>query len=647
MSEGRGWFRCAVVGVAGLLGAQGGVALLAAAPVGDIVDRIFGHLDQRAQARVRTLCGCIDEAMASLARGCDPGTIESARRTTEELLAQFGLGDVEFTRLDLNPAAAADAVLAGATFSRDEHVELRPLCRELLICFYRSLPENPKLLAEFLPHLHHATLARLTQLQKSQDRLQATQDTHSRQLDAILASVSEQAGIPLATLRSILEGFGEQIAELDAFTIESKLRTKADDYRELTARLQRLTNADPRVQALRGEAKALLDRGDFAAADARLAEARDLSLAAAAEARQHYASLLETAAESEAERAQAASLRSDHKMAAAHWAEAARIVAPLGEDAGWRYRLRQASALSDHGRERGDNDSLREAVARYRDLLVHVTRATCGDDWAMAQNNLGNALLALGERESGPAWLEEAVAAYRAALDERTRERIPLAWATTQSNLGNALRTLGSLKSDPVQLEEAIGSYQAALQERVRERVPLDWAMTQNNLGTALATLGEQESGTARLQEAVAAYRAALEERTRERVPLAWAKTQSNLGVALATIGERESGTARLEEAVGAFQAALEVYCRELTPLDWAFSQHGLACTLELLAGSSGDPAILEKAVVGIRRAAEIYSDSGVALWQAEAEKAAARIEEKLAGITMDAPSGSADNVAD
>ena len=79
-----------------------------------------------------------------LRRGRDPGTIESARRTTEDLLARFGLEDAEFTRLDLDPTLAADAVLASAIFSRDEQLELRPLCRELLVCFYRSLPEKSR-----------------------------------------------------------------------------------------------------------------------------------------------------------------------------------------------------------------------------------------------------------------------------------------------------------------------------------------------------------------------------------------------------------------------------------------------------------------------------------------------------------------------
>ena len=97
----------------------------------------------------------------------------------------------------------------------------------------------------------------------------------------------------------------------------------------------------------------------------------------------------------------------------------------------------------------------------------------------------------------------EAVTAYRAALEERTRERVPLDWATTQNNLGNALARLGERESGTARLEEAVKAYRAALEERTRERVPLDWATTQNNLGAALQTIGERESGTARLEEAV------------------------------------------------------------------------------------------------------------------------------------------------
>ena len=79
---------------------------------------------------------------------------------------------------------------------------------------------------------------------------------------------------------------------------------------------------------------------------------------------------------------------------------------------------------------------------------------------------------------------------YRAALKERTRERVPLQWALTQNDLGNALLALGERETGTARLEEAVTAYRAALEERARERVPLDWALTQNNLGIALEALG-------------------------------------------------------------------------------------------------------------------------------------------------------------
>ena len=80
---------------------------------------------------------------------------------------------------------------------------------------------------------------------------------------------------------------------------------------------------------------------------------------------------------------------------------------------------------------------------------------------------------------------------------------MPLDWARTQNNLGNALTRLGERESGTARLEEAVAAYRAALEEWTRDRAPLDWAGMQNNLGDALATLGEQESGTARLEKAV------------------------------------------------------------------------------------------------------------------------------------------------
>ena len=103
-----------------------------------------------------------------------------------------------------------------------------------------------------------------------------------------------------------------------------------------------------------------------------------------------------------------------------------------------------------------------------------------------------------------------AITAYNLALEERKRDRVPLQWAETQNNLGNALRALGDRETGTGSLAMAVAAYRAALEELTHDRTPLQRATTQNNLGGALAAIGERETGTARLDEAVATWDACL-----------------------------------------------------------------------------------------------------------------------------------------
>ena len=64
----------------------------------------------------------------------------------------------------------------------------------------------------------------------------------------------------------------------------------------------------------------------------------------------------------------------------------------------------------------------------------------------MTQGKLGDALLALGERQGDAERLWEAVAACRAALEVITRERSPEEWGILQKKLDHALSTLRQLK---------------------------------------------------------------------------------------------------------------------------------------------------------------------------------------------------------
>ena len=477
------------------------------------------------------------------------------------------------------------------------------------------------------------TAAAQAEAERRHAEAMAATAANQAQLDRMAAAIEREKGVPLPVIEAILTGFGHTEALADPPRAEQVLRAKADEYIALRDRLNRLTNDDPKVQALRQRAAAALAAGGFAEADQFLAEAerRDLDVVEELETLAIRRRL--SAAESRAERGAAARLQLDYRGAASHYAEAAAIVPATHAAERWRYTVYRALALYVQGREFGDNPALLDGIAAFQTALGLAPRDRVPLDWATTQNNLGIALATLGARESGTARLDQAVGAYRAALLEWTRDRVPLDWAATQNNLGNALATLGARESGTARLNQAVEAYRAALLERTRDRVPLDWAMTQNNLGLALQTLGARESGTARLDQAVEAYRAALLEWTRDRVPLDWAMTQNNLGGALATLGERESGTARLDQAVEAYRAALLERTRDRVPLDWAHSQYNLANTLALLAERSGDRGTLEEAIACMRDAAEVYRQGNVTYWLPIAERRVREMEAALAAM--------------
>jgi tetratricopeptide (TPR) repeat protein len=103
-----------------------------------------------------------------------------------------------------------------------------------------------------------------------------------------------------------------------------------------------------------------------------------------------------------------------------------------------------------------------------------------------------SALTRLRERESGTARLEQAVAAFRAALEEGTRARVPLDWAMTQNNLGNALMRLGERESGTSHLEEAVAAFRAALEEWTVETYSYGHEGAQQNLARCLALLEQR-----------------------------------------------------------------------------------------------------------------------------------------------------------
>jgi tetratricopeptide (TPR) repeat protein len=419
-------------------------------------------------------------------------------------------------------------------------------------------------------------------------RIAETQKPLDEKLERILALKAREKGVEADSLRAILVKMGEAGVRDD--DIPRRLDEKADELLKLRAESDRLRRGPAELASFAEQAETLINKGDFDAARAALSAGRATARTVREQSSRYEADFL-------AQEARVDHLQLAYRQAAAKYAEAAGLMAAVDQQKQWEFLLDQADEFYSQGDEFGDNAALVEAIKVYRNSLLLASRAQRPRNWAATQNNLGNALVSLGERGSGTARLEEAVVAYRDALTERTRERVPLDWSQTQNNLGNALLRLGERESGTARLEEAVAAYRDALKEYTRDRAPLDWAMTQNNLGNALQTLGKRGGGTTQLEEAIAAFRDALKERTRDRVPLEWAMTQHNLGTALRALGERESGTTRLEEAVVAYRDALKERTRDRVPLEWAMTQHNLGNVLRALGKRESGTKRLEEAV--------------------------------------------------
>ena len=283
----------------------------------------------------------------------------------------------------------------------------------------------------------------------------ATKPLHKRTAEqqAAIVELEGRLSVNQAQLLTFFQILGEENVAPER--IGSKLVEIAQHYRDLLEQAAVATSDDPQVAALKEQVRLALAAPDLERADALLAEVQEIQDAAADRM------ALEAAATA-AQRAGIALTRLRYGDAARLFSKAATRVPPDHDEERSDYLQRQADALYRQGDEKGDNPALREAIDLYRDLVADTSRRDQPLDWAMTQNNLGNALWTLGQRESGTARLEEAVGAFRDALQERTRERVPLDWAGTQNNLGNALSTLGERESGTARLEEAELAIQAA-----------------------------------------------------------------------------------------------------------------------------------------------------------------------------------------
>lgn len=263
---------------------------------------------------------------------------------------------------------------------------------------------------------------------------------------------------------------------------------------------------------------------------------------------------------------------------------------------------------------------LERAVCLFGEVLGDLSIDAAPNDYAVAQNNLGVALVDQARKLTGvtrASKLNEAVAAFGEALRVYTLESAPLDYAATQNNLGNVLndqayQLIGEARMR--KLEEAVDAYREALRVLKMDAGPT-YAFIQNNLGAVLRDQADGLVGEAcaqKLEEAVAAYHEALRVHTLDAADNA--TFQHNLGVTLRAHAHHLTGEVRadeLEEAAAAFREALRINTLGAAPDHYATAQCNLGNVLEnqayLLTGETRERK-LEEAVAAYRAALGVHT---------------------------------------
>jgi tetratricopeptide (TPR) repeat protein len=221
----------------------------------------------------------------------------------------------------------------------------------------------------------------------------------------LIAKLEGELDLNQRQIRAALGILGEN--DIPPERLAAKLVEIAERFKALQETTSAQPGDDPKIVTLKAEAQKAIAEGDLAKADALLADVET-------EQRRALDRLAVNAAETSARRGEISLARLRYAEAAKHFANAAGVFPPNSayEDKRISYLQKEASALFQQGGEFGDNGALLSAIERYKRLLDLAPRERVPLDWARTQNELGIALGALGERESGTAKLIEAVAAF-------------------------------------------------------------------------------------------------------------------------------------------------------------------------------------------------------------------------------------------
>src|SRR5262249_45440183 len=193
-----------------------------------------------------------------------------------------------------------------------------------------------------------------------------------------IALLKEKLDLNLGQVRTALATLGEN--DIPPERLAAKLVEIAERFKALQETASAQPGDDPKIAALKIDARKAIEVGELAKADALLAEVET-------EQDRAFDRFALNKAETSAQRGEIALTRLRYAEAAKHFANAAAVFPPNSAHEGKRisYLRNEAHALYQQGYELGDNAPLLLAIERVKGLLALTTREREPLEWAKTQ----------------------------------------------------------------------------------------------------------------------------------------------------------------------------------------------------------------------------------------------------------------------
>jgi transcriptional regulator with XRE-family HTH domain len=253
------------------------------------------------------------------------------------------------------------------------------------------------------------------------------------------------SGLPARLLEKLARHFGAEMPQATEEELESFLMAKAEEFRQMRERLEKLGATEGRISELVNAANAALGEGDFPTADDLLKEAEAVQMQSSTVV------ALRKQAELRIERGKAALVSSEVAAAARHFERSSQYFS--GVDAALEAEnLHECAAeLRYYGYRYKSTEALYEARSALQKNLDIWAQAEDAEQWCRTKNALGGTSWRLSQfdvAENTMAHLVDAKAHYEDVRARCSEQFLAKTFATAGLDLANVYSNHTIAKSD-------------------------------------------------------------------------------------------------------------------------------------------------------------------------------------------------------